>query len=185
MRSLAAVHLVLAARGGKFFSLTDPPDALRQAAAACRNVGAWPVLVGSPGEHDAMLASPVILYDYPQVAAESPGDLFDGTEIDELLTLRIMTLTEDEKAAARATDERTRGLLQRTESLTREQLAGLHGVLRRMDAGVLVDDVELHPGDRVRLKPGLGGDIFDLCLPARPPRSSPSNKTTRTNSTSR
>ena len=34
-----------------------------------------------------MLSAPIILYDYPQIAPESPGDLFDLTEIDELLTL--------------------------------------------------------------------------------------------------
>ena len=121
-------------REGKFFSLTDPPEVLRQATAACRNLGAWPVLVGSPGEQDAMLASPIILYDYPQIAPESPGDLFDGTEIDEMLTLRIMTLTDEEKAMAGATDDRTRRLLERTESLAREQLAGLHGAVRSFDA---------------------------------------------------
>ena len=102
-RALVAVHAVLTVREGKFFSLTDPPEALREATAACHNRGVWPVLVGSPGEQDALLASPIILYDYPQIAPESPGDLFDGTEIDELLTLRIMTLTEEEKAIAGAT----------------------------------------------------------------------------------
>jgi hypothetical protein len=61
---------------------------------------------------------------------ESPGDLFDGTEIDEILTLRILTLTEEEKAMAGATDDRTRRLIERTESLAREQLAGLHGAVR-------------------------------------------------------
>ena len=73
-----------------------------------------------------MLASPIILYDYPRIAPESPGDLFDGTEIDELLSLRIMTLTDEEKAMAAATDDRTRRLIERTESLAREQFAGLH-----------------------------------------------------------
>ena len=31
-----------------------------------------------------MLSSPIILYDYPCVAAESPGDMYDATEIDEI-----------------------------------------------------------------------------------------------------
>lgn len=119
MRSFVAMHAVLSVRHGKFFSLTDPPENLRAATAACRNVGVWPVLVGTTGEQDAMLAAPIILYDYPQIAPESPGDLFDGTEIDEILTLRIMTLTDEEKALAGATDDRTRRLMQRTESLAR------------------------------------------------------------------
>ena len=162
MRSLVAMHAVLSVREGKFFSLTDPPEALREATAACRNLGAWPVLVGAPGEQDAMLASPIILYDYPQIAPESPGDLFDGTEIDEILTLRIMTLTEEEKAMAGATDDRTRRLIERTESLAREQLAGLHGAVRSLSprlgwtcAGRLGPDFQSvhdagHPGRPVR-----------------------------------
>jgi len=64
-----------------------------------------------------MLCSPIILYDYPQVAPESAGDLFDSTEIDEILSLRILTLTDDEKAEIREGDDRARGILERTESL--------------------------------------------------------------------
>jgi hydrogenase maturation protease len=130
MRALVSTHTVLGVSGGQFVSLLDPPEAGREAAVACRNVGTWPVLVGADGERDAMLSSPIILYDYPQVAPESPGDLFDGTEIDEILTLRILTLTADEKAQAAAVDERARALLERTEALARDQLLRLHGTVR-------------------------------------------------------
>ncbi|MCI0463115.1 MAG: hypothetical protein L0Z62_39720, partial [Gemmataceae bacterium] len=129
LSSLVSTHAILHVRGGSFVSLTDPPEACREAAAQCRNVGAWPVLVGEEGAADTLLCSPIILPDYPQVAPESPGDLFDSTEIDEILTLRILTLTEEEKRALCA-DERTRRLLERTEALTREQLLGLHGAMR-------------------------------------------------------
>ena len=130
LRSLVSTHTVLGARDGAFVSLLDPPEPWREAAAACRNVGTWPVLVGAEGETDTMLSSPIILYDYPQVAPESPGDLFDGTEIDEILTLRILTLTDDEKRAMAAVDERARALLTRTEGLGGEQLWRLHGAVR-------------------------------------------------------
>jgi hypothetical protein len=130
LHSLVSTHTILEVSGGAFVSAIDPPEPWRQAAAACRNEGTWPVLVGQPGQTDTMLSSPIILYDYPQVAPESPGDLFDATEIDEILTLRILTLTEEEKQAAAAVDERTRALLQRTEVLAREQLLGLHGTVR-------------------------------------------------------
>jgi hypothetical protein len=90
----------------------------------------FPVLVGSGSEKDTMLASPIILYDYPQVAPESPGDLFDATEIDEILTLRILTLTGEEKRLMAAVDARARALLERTESLGAESVLGLHGALR-------------------------------------------------------
>jgi hypothetical protein len=130
LRSLVSTHAVLNVAGGEFVSLTDPPDGWREAAAGCRNIGCWPVLVGNEGDKDTMLASPIILPDYPQIAPESPGELFDGTEIDEILTLRILTLTEDEKRSAMAVDDRARKILERTEALAHEQLAGLHGTVR-------------------------------------------------------
>jgi hydrogenase maturation protease len=130
LRTLASVHAVLAVRGGQFVSLLDPPECWRQAAADCQNVGAWPVLVGEPGQTDTMLSAPIILYDYPQVAAQSPGDFFDGTEIDEMLVLRILTLTDEEKRAMAAVDERAAALLARTEALAADQMLGLHGAVR-------------------------------------------------------
>ena len=69
-----------------------------------------------------MLSSPIILYDYPQVSPESPGDLFDSTEIDEILTLRILTLSDEEKRAVASVDAHAGDLLSRTESLAREQV---------------------------------------------------------------
>jgi hydrogenase maturation protease len=130
LRALNSTHAILGVRGGEFVSMTDPPEECREAAAACRNVGVWPVLVGEEGDRDTMLASPIILPDYPQVAPESPGDLFDGTEIDEILTLRILTLTDDEKRVVASVDERAAALLARTEALAREQLMGLHSTVR-------------------------------------------------------
>jgi hypothetical protein len=130
-RSLVSCHAILALSGGKFVSLLDPPDEFSAAVASCENIGAWPVLVGEAGQRDTLLASPIILYDYPTIAPESAGDLFDATEIDEILSLRIMTLTEEEKREVRQTDERARRLLDRTESLTAEQLMQMHGVLRQ------------------------------------------------------
>lgn len=132
MRSFASTHIILGVAGGQFVSLLDPPERLREAAAGCRNLGAWPVLVGEEGQRDLMLASPIILYDYPQVAPESAGDLFDGTEIDEILTLRILTMTDEEKREMGAADERARALLQRTESLTGDQLMQMHGTVRNL-----------------------------------------------------
>jgi hydrogenase maturation protease len=129
-RSLVSAHTILEARGGEFVSLADPPEAFREYAKSCQNVGTWPVLVGEAGQRDTMLSSPIILYDYPELAPESPGDLFDGAEIDEILSLRIMTLTEEEKSEMRQSDERARMILERTESLPDEQFMKLHGVLR-------------------------------------------------------
>jgi hypothetical protein len=129
-RTLCSTHTILRARGARFASLTDPPAELAAAAGACRNEGTWPVLVGEPGEDALMLSSPIILEDHPRVAPESPGDLFDGGEIDELLTLNLLSLTDEERAEMRAADPRTRAILERTEALTEEELMRLHGAIR-------------------------------------------------------
>jgi hypothetical protein len=134
LRAFTSTHTILSVENGEFVSLLDTPDAYHEAAAACTNTGTWPVLVGQEGERDMMLSSPIILYDYPQVAPESPGDLFDGTEIDEILTLRILTLTDEEKNEMRAVDERARALLDRTEALSGEQMMNMHGTIRNLMA---------------------------------------------------
>ena len=129
-RTFCSTHTVLHARDGAFVSLADPPPALREAAAACRNEGTWPVLAGAPGERDTMLSSPIILEDHPRIAPESPGDLFDGGEVDELLVLSILGLTDEEKAEMRDSDPRAREILERTEALTGDQMLRLHGAIR-------------------------------------------------------
>jgi hydrogenase maturation protease len=128
--SLVSAHTILGLENGEFLSLLEPSAEFEALAAACKNVGTWPVLVGEPGSRQAMLSSPIILYDYPQIAPESAGSLFDGTEIDEILSLRIMTLTDEEKREIRQSDDRAREILDRTENLPEEQFMKLHGVLR-------------------------------------------------------
>jgi hypothetical protein len=134
LRSFVSAHALLGVTEGDFVSLLETPAALREAAAACRNQGVFPVLVGAPGERSTMLCSPIILYDYPQVAPESLGDFFDGTEMDEMLALRVLTLTEEEKQEMRSTDPRASRILERTELLPAEQLAKVHGAVRGMRA---------------------------------------------------
>ena len=130
LSSLASTHTVLGVQDGRLVSLIAPPEVLGEAAARCHNVGTFPVLVGDEGQFDTLLSSPIILYDYPQIAPESAGDLFDGTEIDEILSLRIMTLTDDEKREMSQSDDRARAMLERTETMPAEQFMKLHGVLR-------------------------------------------------------
>ena len=127
-RSFCSTHVVLRATDGEFVSQTDPPERLRAAAAGCRNEGLWPVLVDG---HAVVLASPIILEDHPRIAPESPGDLFDGGEIDQLLILNILSLTDEEKAEMRDSDPRAREILERTEALTPDELLRLHGAIRR------------------------------------------------------
>ncbi|HWV37273.1 MAG TPA: hypothetical protein VN033_02235 [Vulgatibacter sp.] len=133
-----STHLFLKVCEGSFVSLLDPPAWAEAAASACANVRAYPVLAGPPGTDDLVLASPIILYDHPRIAPESPGDLFDATEIDELLTLRTMLLTDGEKREALGTDERVAAIVRRTDGMSPEVMARLHGALRDLDRAEMV-----------------------------------------------
>jgi hypothetical protein len=128
--ALIAAHSLIGVPGGTFLSMTDPPEWAAAEVAACENIGTWPVLAGPDDCRDLMLSSPVILYDHPEVAAESAGDLFDATEIDEILTLRTLTLTETEKRQARATDSRAADLIDRLDDMPPEMLERMHGAIR-------------------------------------------------------
>jgi hypothetical protein len=131
--SFASTHTLLRAHRGAFVSLVDPPAHLAPHAAACVNQGAWPVLVGEPGARDTVLSAPIILPDYPQVAPESPGEMFDATEIDRLLILNTLSLTPEEQREMRASDPRAREILKRCMALGREDLMRLHqGAIREL-----------------------------------------------------
>ena len=181
LRTFASTHTILQVAGGECISLLDPPGQYLAAAKSCKQIGTWPVLVGDEkkGERDAMLSSPIILYDYPQIAPESPGDLFDGAEIDEILTLRIQTMTDAEKAEMRQLDAHARQILERTESLAGADMLKLHGVMRATAppgpneeffnpkkplAEVVVSGVRLKTGDRVRIRPKKRADVMDIAL---------------------
>jgi hypothetical protein len=129
-KTFVSTHTALEVESGEFISLIDPPEELREAAEGCENLKTWPVLVGEEGERTMMLSSPIILYDYPQIAPESPGDLFDGTEIDQMLILNVLNLTDEEKEEMRASDPRGREILERCESLSPEELMSLSGAIR-------------------------------------------------------
>jgi hydrogenase maturation protease len=189
LRTLASAHTIFYARGGEFISLTDPPAEYAAAAASCQNVGCWPVLIGDEArsERGVMLASPIILPDYPQIAPESAGTLYDGLEIDEILTLRIMTMTDEEKREMRGVDQHARALLERTESLNGGHLMKLHGTMRGLHPvepgapehdlfdsrifgnshkieGAKVKGAFLRAGDSVRIRPRNRADAMDMIL---------------------
>jgi len=131
-KSFVSAHLLLGVTDGDFVSLLDPPDLYSGSAAACRNAGIFPVLAGEEPDRSMMLCSPIILYDYPKIAPESEGDFFDGTEMDEMLTLRVLTLTDAEKEEMRNGDPRGRRILERTEGLTNDVMLKAHGIIRGM-----------------------------------------------------
>jgi hypothetical protein len=169
--ALLAAHLVLSVDTGHFLSMLDPPEWAKPAVEACRQERLWPVLIGDTSRSTVMLASPIILYDDPAIAPESPGDLFDGTEIDEILTLRTMTLTDEEKRQARATDPRAAAIVDRVDAMPPELLERLHGAVRSVrpvEPSVTVAGVRVTAGSRVRLRPNLrGADAQDMFLTGR------------------
>jgi hypothetical protein len=176
LAAFVATHTVIGVSDGAFVSMMDPPEWAADAVAGCVNLGTWPVLAGEPGRRDLMLCAPIILYDHPRIAPESAGDLFDGTEIDEMLTLRTLTLSEEEKREARATDPRAAALIDRTETLAPGQLWRLHGAIRdrrRVEPAVepevlVVAGEALTHGSRVRLRPGARrADAQDMFLAGR------------------
>jgi hypothetical protein len=200
-RSLIAVHTLAAVEDGAFCSLFDPPEGAAEAVAGCHSIGSYAVLVGDHGATDLVLASPIILYDYPALAPESEGDFHDGCEIDEILALRVLTLTDEEKAEARGTDPRSRAIIDRCDNMAEPSWDKLHGTMREIhvldspygesdavridpndpepvpwldpviDASfdpwtdiVVIQDVEIAKGSRVRLAPQHRADVHDMFL---------------------
>jgi hypothetical protein len=159
--SLVAAHSLIGIDQGVFLSLLDPPQWAKPYAEACANLHTWPVLIGDEGRRDAMLSSPIILYDHPTIAPESPGDLFDATEIDEILTLRTMALTEAEKREARATDERAAAIIDRVDNLPPELLERLHGAVRYLRGVEGPEEAEAPEGPEVGA-PGLPSPMGGL-----------------------
>jgi hypothetical protein len=178
--SLVAVHLVARLEGGAFLSMTDPPEWASRLVAESPSEGLWPALAGQPGSRDMVLCSPIILPDHPQVAPESATAFFDATEMDEMLSLRTLTLTEEEKRAVRGTDPRTADLLRQVEGLPPDVLDRLHGAVRYLSAtarrvepreqgdSIEVEGVPVRQGSRVLLRPGSRrADAQDLFLAGR------------------
>ena len=143
--SLIGTHLIAEVAGGEFVSLLEPPRSATGAVARCIQHRCFPVLAGRPGERDLLLVSPIILYDHPEIAEQSEGALYDSTEIDEILTLRVMTMTDEEKAQARATDPLAAQIIDRCDSMSPEAMQKLHGMLR--DPHALVGGRRAIPGD--------------------------------------
>ncbi|MEU6586119.1 hypothetical protein [Nocardia sp. NPDC046763] len=196
-RSLLGAHLIAELDGGLFHSLTDPPADAEAVVESCCQQRCFPVLAGPPGQQELLLVSPIILYDHPEIAPQSQGPLFDSTEIDEILALRVLTMTDEEKREARATDPLAAEIIDRCDNLDAEQLGSLHGVLREdpsprvlptladgvdwwdpmADSAVAPDTdavavagVLVRKGSRVRLHPGRRADAQDLFYAGRTAR---------------
>jgi hypothetical protein len=172
--SFVGTHLLLTAEGTEFVSLLEGPDWADADAKACHQERCWPVLIADDAGKDAVLVAPIILGDHPTIAPESAGDLFDATEIDEILTLRVMTMTDSEKADARGTDPRAAAILARCDAMSQEAMDLLHGARRPSEPShdgaqpesdsVLINGTSVRQGSRVRLRPSRQADAQDIFL---------------------
>jgi hypothetical protein len=195
--AMISAHTVLGLDRGAFLSSADPPQWAAPAVAECVNAHSWPVLAGplsacSPDRGSLLLATPIILEDHPQLAPESPTNLFDGTENDEILALRTLALTDDEKREARATDPRAAHIVDAIDAMGPAMFERLHGTIRPdgradeiptiatpgtpwwdpgADASVdpdsdeaVVDGRPVARGSSVILMPGRGSDAQDAFL---------------------
>jgi hypothetical protein len=178
--AFVGTHALVAVRGGRFVSLIDPPEGMSAAAASCRNLHVWPVLIGDSDSRDMLLSAPIILYDFPTIAPESRTELFDATEIDEILALRVLTLTDVEKSEARATDPHAADIVNRVESMTADDFDALHGAWRDLlnpvgepspeEATANVGGVTIGRGSRVIVRPQRRADSMDLLIAGRTAR---------------
>ena len=194
-RSLVSAHVLAELDGGGFVSQQDPPEWARGFVDACATDGLYPVLMGRPEERRTMLCSPIILYDHPQLAPESESSFFDALEVDELLSLRTLTLSEHEKQEMRGTDPRAAALLEQVEGMPPDLWDRLHGTIRYVDSmtapepadpqlpwwdpgsdasvdpendTVSIGGIAVGRGTRVILRPGARrADAFDLFLAGR------------------
>jgi hypothetical protein len=128
--AFVSTHVLLAVEHGAFVSVLDPTPAAAEATKMLKNRHLFPVLVGESAEDEQragmVLASPIILYDFPKVAPQTDTDHFDGTEIDELLTLSVLALPDAERDEARATDPRARAIVERAERFGAQEIARVH-----------------------------------------------------------
>jgi len=196
-RALVACHVLLESPDASFVSQLEPPEWASGFVGECVHEGLFPVLAGPPGQAHVVLGSPIILYDHPELAPQSETSFFDGLEIDELLSLRTMTLSEDEKREVRGTDPRTAALLREVDDMPPELWERLHGTVRYVDAmtggpgpvappdapwwdpgsdgsvdpetdAVRIGSVDVRRGSRVLLRPGSRrADAHDLFLAGR------------------
>ncbi len=170
--AFVSTHTLLHAEGARFLSVLDPPEDAAAATAALVNRHTFPVLVGDEtagGQRSALiLSSPIILYDFPAVAAQTGGDTFDALEIDELMMLSVRSLSDRERAEARATDPRAREIVDRAERFDASDLNRLHGALETLDVPafdcVFVDGVKIAKDAKVRLHPNRRADAWDVFL---------------------
>jgi hypothetical protein len=99
--------------------------------AAVRSENTFPVL--ATAADDVLLGATIMLPEHPQIAPESRGDLFDGTEIEEALLLHVLALSDDERAFIERDDPAVRAMIERAAAATPAEILALHGRMTLSD----------------------------------------------------
>lgn len=174
--SLLSTHPILRVSGGRFISPFER---------AYDSVNTFPVLA-TPAD-DVIIGATIMLPDHPQIAPESRGSLFDGTEIEEALLLHLQALSDGERAEIAGQDPALRAALARAATATPADLAALHGRVSLRDRqtdeppteppglsdpsvgeqSVEVGGRSFARGSRVRLRPGVDADLQARMLEGR------------------
>lgn len=188
--SLISTHPVVEVEGGRFVSPLEREGAEGEAALASQPVNTFPVLLGD--RDAAVLGAAIMLPDHPELAPESLGNLFDNTEIEEALLLHVHALSDDERQEIAGQDSTVREMIERAEATTGDDILGLHGRLTykepEVDEAVSngrpptpppgLDEIQgerevaaagsvVRLGDKIVLRPGTEGDVYDKILHGR------------------
>lgn len=127
-QSFLSTHTILQTKNGEFISQQNPPEKWRAAMEENKNINTWPILIDE--NNTTLLASPIILYDYPRINPQSSGDLFDSTEIEEALLLHVGVLSDDEKKRIARSDEKLQTMLNKVSQITPEEFINFHSRLK-------------------------------------------------------
>lgn len=123
--SFVSTHTIFEIENGEFISAIEPLETFQKYSQTLENINCFPVLVGER-KRNCVLSAPIILYDFPEASENSFDNFFDGLEIDELMIMNILALTDKEKEEIKKTDERTRKMLEKIENASAEDLLKLH-----------------------------------------------------------
>jgi hypothetical protein len=171
--SLLSMQILLRISDGRFLSPLEGGG---------QSINTYPVLVGRADE--CVLGTTIVLPDHPQLAPESRGNLFDGTEIEEALLLHVQALSDDERAEIERADPAVAQMVARAAAATPEDIMALHGRVTVRDPVTLeppsppadlpdptagepeatVDGIRFVRGSRVILRPGPDADLHARLL---------------------
>ena len=154
--SLLSTHVVVSAPGSRFVSPLEDNG--------FESVNTFPVL--ATPEDDTVVGAAIVLPDHPQVAPQSRGNLFDGTEIEEALLLHVHAMPELERETIAGQDPAVRAMVERAAATTPEDLFDLHGVMHPTPQAIL-DSPGWHPPKEIAPRPA------EQTEPPRPPSDLP------------